>query len=342
VPQISWNISSHNPSSRDLYPEAGWLVIPGLAAALSLVFVMLGVSRRVGRRSLSEAKWLGVASAAAFLLVLGVFAYLEFLSYSTVLEHPFYVSYLLPFAYLVVGAAVHLVSPARVVPAVQRRLFVAGLLLCLLAPFALAPLRFMPGCPDRCLSSGWLQMLLLPALGLIVVTLVTRSRLAGLALLVVFSLINVGVADQRVLTFSSAEREAMHHQADMVLDAGAVVQRHDANRDMRFWVDLTDPYGWVYSAVAGQNLWNKRLVSLEFPKLRPDVELKPGDRVMLASATGDGIVVKANEALIPYAVHLEVFERSRIQRGKDGFDVFLTTVMPAALPAPRTALRTPQ
>jgi hypothetical protein len=331
LPQISWVVSGPTASTRHLYPEAGWLVIPGAAAAISLVFVLLGVYRRVCRRSFSEAESLGITSAAVFLQLLGIFAFLEFFSRSNVLEHAFYASYLLPFAYLVIGTAAHLISSRCAVPARLRPLFVAGLILCLLAPFALAQLRFMPGCPEGCLSSGRLQLLLVAAFGLITIALFTRNVRVGLALLMVFSLVNVGVADRRVLTFSSSEREAMHHRSSMVFDADAVVQRHNAHNDMRYWIDLADQFGWVYSAVAGQNLWNQRLVSLEFPKLRPNVELIPGDRIVLASASGDDIVLRANETLIPYAIHLEVFEQSRIQRGKDGFDLFLTTVMPGAL-----------
>jgi len=284
----------------------------------------------------SEAEAPGIMAACVFLLTLGVYAYLEFFTYSTVMEHPFYVIYLLPFAYLVVGTSVHLVSSADVVRSMQRHLVVAGLAICLIAPFALAPLRFMPGCPEGCLSSGWLQLLVVAALGLIAVALSLRSVPFGITLLVVFSLINVGVADQRVMAFSGTERAAMHNRASMVFDAAALVSENNPRKDMRFWIDLTDPYGWVYSAVAGQNLWNKRLVSLEFPRVRPNVELNPGDRVMLATGTGDDIVLKANDALAPRALHLEVFERSRVQRGKDGFDVFLTTVMPAAQPESRT------
>jgi len=143
----------------------------------------------------------------------------------------------------------------------------------------------------------------------------------------VLSLVNVGIADQRVFAFSDLQSEAMHRKSLMVFDAAAVVRRQNANGDMRFWIDLTDPFGWVYAGVAGENLWDMRLVSLEFPKLRPNVQLAPGERIMLASELGDDVILRANERLADEDIHLEVFERSRVQRGQDSFDIFLTNVV---------------
>src|SRR6185436_14128912 len=101
LPQIVWAKGDRTPSTRPLYPEAGWLVVPAVAGVLSLLIVGGAAYGRVLRRSLSEAEALGAAAGVVFLLVLGVFAYLEFFSNSNVLEHPFYGSYLLPFVYLV-------------------------------------------------------------------------------------------------------------------------------------------------------------------------------------------------------------------------------------------------
>jgi hypothetical protein len=333
MPQIWWATVDAEPARRDLYPEAGWIVIPGAALVLSIALAVLAAARRIQRRAVSEGEALGLAGAVAFLLVGGVYAYLNFLTKSNVLEHSIYVTYLIPFAFLAIGTAAHHVSSTWSVSPKQQAWFVAGLVLCLFAPFALAQLRFMPGCPEGCLSSGSLQFLLAATVALIAVAVVTRSARVGLALLVVYSLINVGVADQRALTFSISERQAMHRQSAMVFDTQALVDKHNVDHDLLYWLDLSDAHGWVHAAVAGQNLWDNRLVSLEFPKIRNAVELKDGDRVMLASSTRDDDTVRrADEALAPQGMHLDVFDTSRVQRDGDGFDVIIATVKPVARP----------
>jgi hypothetical protein len=331
APQIVWAKSSPTPSIRPLYPEAGWLVMPGAAAVLSALFVLIAGWRRLAKRALDEAESLALASGVVFLLVAGVFACLELFTTSNVLEHPFYASYLLPFVSLVAGAAVHLVGGKLDVPLRTRGLVIAGVVTALLAPFVVGSLRFMPGCPDGCLESNRTQILIVMAVGLCTIAILTRTARAGLALLVVFSLLNVGVADRRVLAFSGSERQATQHSSALVLDADAFIREHDPHGEVRYWVDLTDRFGWVYAAVAGQHLWNQRLLSLEFPRLRPDVKLIAGMQVMLASVDDDETVIaRANEALVPQGFHVEVFDKARIQRGNDGFHLYLTKVISGA------------
>jgi hypothetical protein len=51
---------------------------------------------------------------------------------------------------------------------------------------------------------------------------------------------------------------------------------------------------------------------------------------MLASSGGDDVLLKANEALASRDVHVEVYQTARIQRGRDGFNLFLTRVVSGA------------
>jgi hypothetical protein len=327
MPQVWWTQVDVIPARRDLYPEAGWLVVPALAGFAALVLLTRAGLLRLRRRPLSDTEYVGLAAAVACLSVSAGYVYLNFFTMTNVMEHFFYVTYLLPFAFLVVGAATHVIA-APVSRGMRQHLLVAGLVVCLVAPFAIAPLRFMPGCPSGCLSSGTLQVLLIASVPLVALAVFAANARAGVAFLVVYALVNFGVADQRVFVESGPQREAMHRQAAMVFDTQALLADHNRDNGLRFWVDLRDPHGWVHAAVAGHNLWDKRLVSLGLPAVRPGMEPKAGEQVVVASTEGDAMVARANDALRPYAVQLDVVERQRVQRGDYGFDVFITSVRP--------------
>jgi len=312
------------------FSTAGWLVVPGLAAFLSAVALSLVTYLRLSKRSLSEAEFLGATSAVCFLLVLGIYLYMQLLTTSEVLMFSYYANFLLPFAFVVVGASISLAFTGFA-PTPPLRLLAALLaVIGVLAPFIFAELRFARGCPTVCLSSERIQLLFVAGTGLVALAALTRSASFALAGLLVLSLVNVNVGDRRIFSFSEAQSEAGHRRFLMVFDAASIVRSHNPEGELRHWLSASDPYGWVYAGVAGQNLWNARLVGLEFPRIRPSASLQAGQSLALYSASKDDAISSANESLMARELHLEVFDQVRVTRGPDSFTIFFTCVTPGS------------
>jgi hypothetical protein len=98
-----------------------------------------------------------------------------------------------------------------------------------------------------------------------------------------------------------------------------IIREHDLHGDMRFWYDVAEPMGSVYSAVASTYLWDARLVSMHFPKRVDEwgraANLEASSRVAILSADREGVEDEARRAVEEGGLQMRVVARETVREG---------------------------
>jgi hypothetical protein len=180
-----------------------------------------------------------------------------------VFQLQYYVSYLVPTAFLAAGA--QLAAPLSHLSK-SRYNVIATIIISLLAGFYLiyyhTPLHLILSCAN----SIWYIFAVLVG-GAICLSIAGKRRqnmnalLVGLALLF-FTSTNITLLATNQITYCACDQREKNFLA--VIKSDNVIRSYDAG-NLRFWYSATEPLGNLYTAIASTRLWGYRLINDKFP-----------------------------------------------------------------------------
>jgi hypothetical protein len=221
-----------------------------------------------------------------------------------VFQLQYYVSYLLPAAFLAAG--LQLATPLSRLSK-SRFNIMAVIIISISAGSYLiyyhTPLRSITGCID----SIWYVFAVLVAGTLCLLIASKRSQainalLVGLALLFFASTNITLIATKQIAYCACDQRE---HNFLAVIKSDDIIRTYDATGNLRFWYNATEPLGSLYTAIASTRLWGYRLINDKFPEvIEPDfpghkhelATIQPGMDIAILSSDKDTLS-KTNTAL---------------------------------------------
>ena len=264
-------VSHANPWIQSIWINhalAPWLWAGVIAGSTGLILLPYRL-----RRPLTGSNAAGVLFVAQMSLATAWMGYLQSRG-SVSLGFPYYASYLLPFAFLVIGSsfwpAAEKLSPARyvLVCGVAAVVFgavwydYAGMVLPTW-PVAIRQTVLVGGCA---LASG----------------LALRRRTVGILLAI------AGLA-----VFTSQARFAMRtdahvyrRQYEALIHARERIESVRNGRYVRFWYDAHDPAVRDFDALSATYLWSSSLLGDKFPEPPRDVDVPPGTLFVVLSSQG--------------------------------------------------------
>jgi hypothetical protein len=325
---VGQNPAEWKPHDNSWIRHATWLVLPGVASMAGLIAGVDMMLARIRRRSISSQDAYAILSILQLLIVAGVFVVLEMAGF-WLLYYPYYASFLLPFAYIAIGAI--LARAMTSVPAPRAWTILAGAGACLLASFAPAAARVLGAW-----ASGSDLFSAVGVLAVVAAVFLASSSLTGsvpiiASAVLALAILNISVADARSFSFPPDARR--HAAALTVFDAIRAVQPYDRDGALRFWYNWRAPLGGVFTAISSAYLWRWSLVSNEFPGLGiypgdgARSVVTPGERIVILTAQG-GWRALADKTLRSFGLRIAPVGRTRIQRGVIVFDLVFAEAQP--------------
>jgi hypothetical protein len=310
-------------------PHAMWLVIPAVVALSSTVWLLY----RRGNQPLSFCGFW----QRFFLLNLLVMLLWQLLG-QPVLQFPYYASYLMPSAFLALGAQMGVATSG--LGKWQFRIFCGCAVLVLCVPFA-------P--PVTSTWMGWMQAhsplfpFVLGAAGAGLICLNTKySRLPGLVLLLA-ALAGLSTASStRAWGTRSKALEATKRREQFltVVDGFRVAQDLDPSVHVLFWFDVKERQGLIYNSVAAMDLWGYRLVSDSFPWWGENTPSLHAHIAILTEDRKERALQKTAQALRTIGLSAQYLDQRRIERGSYDWNMILIEVVQA--PSSPTGAPTPK
>jgi hypothetical protein len=289
--------------------QAEWLIVPGVAAVSALI----AFANRRFRGSLA-----GPASGAACLLALLLMIFCEWLGIP-VLQYPYYASYLIPTAFLAIGAL--LAGPLeRISHSGALTLAIATLLL------ATIPLWGHNQYLSQLRSGTWpILPLLLGAVFAACALMTAKTASWVMTAALAACLVTSASTDS-----AFAGRHARRDSFARIADAAAAVDAVRGDQFIWFWYGKSDPYFSEFHALHSIYLWGYTMLGAEFPVIHPEAPIIDGALVVVPSSDGDPLS-PAREALAPRVFTAEPVERREIRGGGASYSLwFLRTKLDAA------------
>lgn len=308
-------VVNHNPYRDSTYgwlSQASWLVLPSIA----FVGACLCLAWNKGRKSVPNLELL-LFWQRFYVLSFATMVFWQLVG-QPVLQLSTYTSYLLPGAFLALGAQLAIVTASM-----KRAEF---LLLCAcvafvsLTEFALPPGWVAPSVLQR-------YSILFPCVfGALGVCLINRQVRYTRVLSVV--LLCGGVVTLNATTGprawskpGSLEDPAFQKSALLAIaDSVRMVQHLDPKGNLYFWYDGESRLGRLYRSVASTYLWAYRLQSESFPALGP--KLPPVNRrILVLSENGEAALPLAQGALAKEGLDAKLLSTRTIERGPFRWDL---------------------
>jgi hypothetical protein len=311
IPSLSYATQTSNPwdvAGVNWMLSAPWLFLPAaLAAAAMLVYATRG-------RQL-WADQLQTRAVAAFALTLLIFVVFDYAGPGALLAAPFYASWLLPSAFVMIGVLVHDDS-SRPWP----RHALAFVPLVLLGASVARPSWF---------ALPWQAAAPIAAIALILTGAVARSRLIP-TLTIACALACVQGAMPATYHADPTRVDAFH-----AIDKGvSIIERYRTSRPA-FLLDVEGPLARYSRGLTSVYLWGYTIVGPEFPRITEQQAalVEPGMTVVIISnrqSTGS----RFDEVFEPYGMAGAVLGRARIDTSRGA--LYLTVLR--AMSAPETEL----
>jgi hypothetical protein len=276
-------------SSNFIYVRSVWVdrqLVPSLwpAVASSIAALLLLPSR--ARRGLAG------RNAAALLFsaqLLAAFAYMAYLQSrgTTVLGHHPYISYLLPFSFLVIGISFW--------PAVETMSLRAYVIVCSAAAAIFAAVWFDPLGLLSPASPAAQHASLAFCAGALPLALLLRRRMAGtlLAIAGFATFCSLSLAQSTYLNW--LDLHGNREQYQRVMDARQRVEKWRGDSPILFWYDRKEPAYWEYGALNATYLSEFSRISESFPSGCPAGDAKGS--LVVASSWQRGVAEIARSAL---------------------------------------------
>jgi hypothetical protein len=255
-----------------------WPAVAGSIAALLLL-----PSR--AKRELAGRNAAALLFSAQLLLAFAYMAYLQSRG-STVLGHHPYVSYLLPFAFLVIGISFW--------PAVESMSLRAYVSVCSAAAAVFAavwfePLFLLPDSPV--VQQAWLAL----CAGILPLALLLRRRLAGTLLAIAGFAAFCSLSLAQSTNLEWVDLHGNREQYQRVMDARQHVEKWRGDSPILFWYDRQEPADWEYGALNATYLSEFSRISENFPSGCPEGAAKGS--LVVASSWQRGMAEIARSAL---------------------------------------------
>ncbi|PYX41851.1 MAG: hypothetical protein DMG81_02705 [Acidobacteria bacterium] len=308
-------VVNHNPYRDSTYgwlSQASWLVLPSIA----FIGACLCLAWNKGRKSAPNLEFL-LFWQRFYVLSFATMVFWQLIG-QPVLQLSTYTSYLLPGAFLALGAQLAIVTDWM-----KRAQF---LLLCACVAFL--------SLTEFALPPGWVVSTMLQqhsrlfpfvfgVLGLLLLNKQVRyTRVLSVLLLCggVVTL-NATTGPRAWSKVGSLEDPAYQKSALLaVADSVRMVQDLDARGNLYFWYDGESRLGRLYRSVASTYLWSYRLQSESFPAL--GAKLPPVNRrILILSENGKAALPLAQGALAKEGLEATVLSRCAIERGPFRWDV---------------------
>jgi hypothetical protein len=325
-PQIAKALSVGADPTRWKAPDYGWiavstwLVLPAIALVLSLVLLTSIIYRRARGATISD---LDRAAALTALMLAGIesmFFAMEMKGF-WLLQYSFYANYLMPYVFLVIGAALA-VATAHI----RKRLHflvIATVAVVLLAPFLLTSTISPVSCAPLCKLSGRVGWTAAAGCLLLTSAILSRRTWPATLALLILGVWNIMAADRRVFSFPSSAADRSLNL--MVFDAMPAIRPYNQDGKLRFWYNNREALGNLFRAVACTHLWSYRLINEDFPS-----RTVPRNSTYGALALGQTAVTLSSQkdsnklleqSLAEIGAKPELLGSAHIQRGGDGFDM---------------------
>jgi hypothetical protein len=323
LPSVRFVLQSVAAVNPWAVPAAQWL--PGakwLALPLVVLAAVAGpaLAARIRRQPLTYA----AASAALFAIVCVLFAVLESAG-DPVLQLSYYASYLLPWLFLALGAAL---SP--LLGGLSTAGFAAVGIVCGLAfPFPLWGLNVWN---QLAAPFGlWLPL----ALGaLLVPALLLKQPARGALPLALFALCACH-ATLAPFAYSPSQRHAARLSFLRITQAAERVRDLTATANLLFWYDRHEQGFPEFLSLNSVFIWGHRTLGMDFPALPPDARLRPGTILVLPSGR-PGIAAQARQQLRSRGLDAAPFLAGTVPLAGASYKIHFLKVGPAPreLPSP--------
>jgi hypothetical protein len=273
--------------------QAEWLVLPLVAAAAALI-ALAGARFRASPA--------GPAAAGAFLLAFLLMIFCEWRGIP-VLQYSYYASYLIPPAFLVIGALL------------QRSLEqwadapTLGLALAVLLTVTV-PLWGYNAQLSQLKANGWpLTPLVFGAVFAMGVVLPGKAAGWGSAAALAGCLVT-----SASIGYASADRHVQRGPFARIAQAADTVDEVRGSEFVWFWYNKADPNFAEFHALHSIYLWGYTMIGDEFPSIKPDAVIADRALVVIASSGGE-VIADANQALDPKIFALEPVDHRVISVG---------------------------
>jgi hypothetical protein len=242
-----------------------------------------------------------------------------------VFQLQYYVSYLLPAAFLAAG--LQLATPLSRLSK-SRFNIIAVIIISISAGFYLiyyhTPLRSITGCID----SIWYVLAVLIAGALCLLIASKRSQaintlLVGLALFF-FASTNITLIATKQITYCACAQREQNFLA--VIKSDNAIRSYDAG-NLRFWYSDAEPLSNLYTAIASTRLWGYRLINDKFPEVVESdlsshthelASIPSGMDIVILSTDKDALL-KADAALNGLGLKANLIATEEITQGSISF-----------------------
>jgi hypothetical protein len=289
---------------------APWLWFSVIAGSTGLVLLPYRL-----RRPLTGSNAAGVLFVAQFLLATGFMGYMQERG-TQALGFPFYASYLLPFAFLVIGTSFW--------PAAEKISQARYVLICGIAAVVFGAIW---GDYTGMVLPTWqaAMRLTVPLAGCaLVFGLAWRQRTEGILLAI------AGLAIFTPLARFSMPKDphAYRRQYEAIMQARERIETLRNGRYVRFWYDAHDPAVRDYDALSATYLWSSSSWGDKFPQPPREVDVPPGTVfVILSSQVRDSELARKtlSQCWEPYGMHAALAENDIIDRSSYRYTMTLLT-----------------
>jgi len=236
-----------------------------------------------------------------------------------VLEYSYYASFLIPAAFLALGAQF-----AALTDRMTQRHFVLTLCAAIFIP--LLGYRLSPSSKITywVSSHAWWLVLALCLIGVSLFVGRGRARTTALFFLVCLALGTVNIANDY---FRAADPTVTRYAFSSIVESLRAVSSLEPGGKVLFWYRLTENMGIYYRSVASTYLWGYSLVNERFPSMAQRGDsfqpLVSNAHLVLLSQDTDAVQL-ANSVLSQEGLGAQLIANTRIDEGKLSWMLFLT------------------
>ncbi|MEX2303045.1 MAG: hypothetical protein WD733_19035 [Bryobacterales bacterium] len=280
--------------------QAEWLVLPGVVAVSALLALASARFR---------ASTAGPAASAAFLLAFLVMIFCEWRGIP-VLQYSYYASYLIPPAFLVVGALLQ--GPLERLSGAAALALGFAVLLIVTAPFWGFNAHLNQLKADTWPFTPLLFGAVFAVCGLCSGKAAGWSITAALAGCLVTS---------SSIGYAFGERHQQQNSFARIAQAAVTVDEVRDDDFIWFWYSKKDPHFGEFNALHSIYLWGYTMIGDEFPSLKPDAVIADGALVVIPSSSGE-VLSCATQTLDSRLFTAEPIERREITGGGTSYSLW--------------------
>jgi hypothetical protein len=289
--------------------QAEWLVLPVVVAGAALI--ALG-SRRF------RSSPAGLAAAGAFLLACGLMILCEWRGIP-VLQYSYYASYLIPPAFVVIGALLGGLLDDR--PGAAGPLPASVALACVVLAIVTLPLWGYNAYLSQLRVHAW-PFAPLALGGLFAICCLVRGKAASWAAVVALA---ACLATSSSIGYAFAGRHAERETFARIAQAADAVDAVRGDEFIWFWYSKADPHFAEFHALHSIYLWGYTMVGEQFPSVKPDAVIADGALVVIPSAGGE-VLSCASQALYPKLFAAEAVDRREITSGGTSYSLWFARI----------------